>query len=103
MDNPGVAGDLSEDCDDMEAASTTLEELFRDPFEVMDEDLSLREKRPIVADRLSEDQVWLRVQIVSGLVLVKSVQGTIVFNFHSFRRGCKGTLIWCSVLNTGYP
>jgi hypothetical protein len=49
LENAGVAGDLRDDCEDMEFASAKLEELFRDPPEVMDPDLSLREKRPILA------------------------------------------------------
>lgn len=49
LENPGVAGDFKEVWDDMEAASARLEEFFRDPPEVIDADLSLREKRPILA------------------------------------------------------
>jgi hypothetical protein len=43
----GVAGDFSEDCEDMEPISARLEEFLREPPEVVEPDLSLREKRPM--------------------------------------------------------
>lgn len=49
--NPGVAGDLREDWEDMEAASVRLVESFRGAPEVTEAVLSLREKSPIVRDK----------------------------------------------------
>src|SRR5882724_9706617 len=50
FEKPGVAGDFREDCDDIEPSSARLDELFRDPPDVVEPDLSLREKRPMLAD-----------------------------------------------------
>ena len=46
---PGVTGDLSDDCEDMEPMSARLEEFLREPSEVVEPDVFLREKRPMVA------------------------------------------------------
>jgi hypothetical protein len=44
----GVAGDLREDWEDMEAISAREDEFFRDEA-MVEPDLSLREKRPMLA------------------------------------------------------
>jgi len=46
---PGVTGDLSDDCEDIEPMSARLEEFFREPSDVVESDVFLREKRPMVA------------------------------------------------------
>jgi hypothetical protein len=43
----GVTGDFSEDCEDMEPISARLDEFLREPPEVVDSDVFLREKRPM--------------------------------------------------------
>ena len=48
FEKPGVAGDLREDWEDMDWISAREEEFLRDP-EVLDADLSLREKSPMLA------------------------------------------------------
>lgn len=48
-------GDLREDCEDVDCISAREEEFLRVDPEVLDADLSLREKRPIPA------VLWLRV------------------------------------------
>lgn len=48
LEKPGVAGDLRDDCEDIEVISAREEEFLRD-VEVLDADLSLREKSPILA------------------------------------------------------
>jgi hypothetical protein len=62
LENPGVAGDLREDCDDIDAASTMLAEFFRDPSEVIEPDLSLRENKPILAIGRLREKVGLKGQ-----------------------------------------
>jgi hypothetical protein len=47
LEKPGVAGDLRDDCEDCDVVSAR-DEFIREP-EVVDADLSLREKSPIVA------------------------------------------------------
>ncbi len=50
LEKPGVAGvtgDFSDDWEDWEPISARLEEFLRDPPEVVEPDLSLREKRPM--------------------------------------------------------
>lgn len=44
---PGVTGDLSDDCEDMDPMSARLEEFLREPSEVVEPDVFLREKRPM--------------------------------------------------------
>ncbi len=51
LENPGVAGDLREDCELIDAISGRLEEFLRDPSDVVELDLPLREKRPMMAVR----------------------------------------------------
>jgi len=46
LENPGVCGDLSDDCDDIEAFSVRL---LRVTAELTEPVLSLREKMPILA------------------------------------------------------
>jgi hypothetical protein len=43
----GVTGDFRDDCEDIEPISARLEEFLREPPEVVEPDLSLREKRPM--------------------------------------------------------
>jgi hypothetical protein len=43
----GVTGDFSDDCEDMDAMSARLDEFLREPPEVVDSDVFLREKRPM--------------------------------------------------------
>jgi len=45
---PGVTGDLREDCEDMEPMSARLDEFLREPPDVVEPDVFLREKRPMV-------------------------------------------------------
>ncbi len=45
---PGVTGDLRDDCEDMEPMSARLDEFLREPSEVVEPDVFLREKRPMV-------------------------------------------------------
>lgn len=44
----GVTGDFKDDCEDMEPMSARLDEFLRDPPEVVEPDVFLREKRPMV-------------------------------------------------------
>jgi hypothetical protein len=51
LEKPGVAGvrgDFKDDWDDIEPISARVDEFLRDPPEVVEPDLSLREKRPMV-------------------------------------------------------
>ena len=50
LEKPGVAGDLRDDSEDMEPISAREEEFLREPTEaeVVEPDLVLREKRPMV-------------------------------------------------------
>lgn len=51
LEKPGVAGvtgDFRDDCEDIEPRSARLEEFLREPPEVVELDLSLREKRPML-------------------------------------------------------
>lgn len=49
LEKPGVAGDLSEEADEMELISAREDEFLRDEEVMVEPDLSLREKRPMVA------------------------------------------------------
>lgn len=49
---PGVTGDLSDDCEDIEPMSARLEEFLREPSEVVESDVFLREKRPMARDNV---------------------------------------------------
>lgn len=53
---PGVVGLLRDEVEDWERVAREGE--FRADEDVVDEDLSLREKRPIVADVVQEDREW---------------------------------------------
>jgi hypothetical protein len=57
FEKPGVAGDLREDWEDVDWISARDEEFLREP-EVLDADLSLREKRPILAGSNGGDTLW---------------------------------------------
>jgi hypothetical protein len=44
---PGVTGDFSDDCEDIDVTSARLDEFLREPPEVVDSEVFLREKRPM--------------------------------------------------------
>ena len=44
---PGVTGDFSDDCEDIDVMSARLDEFLREPPEVVDSEVFLREKRPM--------------------------------------------------------
>ena len=56
LEKPGVMGDFSEDCEDIEVISTGDDEFFP-ASEGLDTDLSLREKSPIPAVAEGENLV----------------------------------------------
>ena len=59
FEKPGVAGDFKDDCEETEVISAMDEEFLREP-DVLDADLSLREKSPILAGPIGETWVlWM--------------------------------------------
>lgn len=64
---PGVTGDFSDDCEDIDVTSARLDEFLREPPEVVDSEVFLREKRP-----MAQGVLWCHLSW-NALVLIESL------------------------------
>lgn len=63
----GVTGDFSDDCEDIDVMSARLDEFLREPPEVVDSEVFLREKRPMAQGVLWFHLSWNVVVLIETL------------------------------------